>query len=55
VAKRNASGLKFPKIGVEMTLMRANLDGVCDMIDLCSDIGIDFLRSGRLIMSPRRR
>jgi MoaA/NifB/PqqE/SkfB family radical SAM enzyme len=43
VAKRNASGMQFPKIGIEMTLMRANLDGVCDMIDLCADMGVDFL------------
>jgi MoaA/NifB/PqqE/SkfB family radical SAM enzyme len=43
VRERNAMGRIFPKIGVEMTLMRANLGGVCDMIDLCAEIGVDFL------------
>lgn len=43
VQGRNAMGRIFPKIGIEMTLMRANLGGVCDMIDLCAGIGLDFL------------
>jgi MoaA/NifB/PqqE/SkfB family radical SAM enzyme len=43
VRKRDEMGRRFPKIGVEMTLMRANLGGVCDMIDLCAEVGIDFL------------
>jgi hypothetical protein len=43
VQRRNALGRNLPKIGVEMTLMRANLGGVCDMIDLCAEIGVDFL------------
>jgi MoaA/NifB/PqqE/SkfB family radical SAM enzyme len=43
VRERNAMGRIFPRIGIEMTLMRANLGGVCDMIDLCAEIGLDFL------------
>ena len=38
-----SSGRIFPKIGVEMTLMRDNLDGLRDMVDLCVDTGVDFL------------
>jgi MoaA/NifB/PqqE/SkfB family radical SAM enzyme len=43
IAQRNALGRKFPRIGVEMTLMRANLDGLHPMVELCADLGADFL------------
>jgi MoaA/NifB/PqqE/SkfB family radical SAM enzyme len=43
VQERNSMGRIFPKIGIEMTLMRANFRGVHDMIDLCAEIGLDFL------------
>jgi MoaA/NifB/PqqE/SkfB family radical SAM enzyme len=41
--QRDRLGRKYPRIGVEMTLMRANLHGMCEMIDLCSSMGVDFL------------
>jgi sulfatase maturation enzyme AslB (radical SAM superfamily) len=43
IRRRNELGRSYPKIGVEMTLMRANLNGVRDMIDLCAEMGADFL------------
>jgi MoaA/NifB/PqqE/SkfB family radical SAM enzyme len=43
VRRRNELGRNYPKIGIEMTLMRASLNGVCDMIDLCAHMGVDFL------------
>lgn len=43
VKSRQVLGRRYPEIGVEMTLMRANLTGICEMIDLCVDMGVDFL------------
>ena len=43
VRRRNELGRSYPKIGIEMTLMQSNLNGVCQMIDLCTDMGVDFL------------
>src|ERR1700722_16040474 len=43
IRRRNAMGRRFPWVTVEMTLMRANLDGVCDMIDLAAEAGVDYL------------
>jgi MoaA/NifB/PqqE/SkfB family radical SAM enzyme len=43
IRRRNAMGRHYPQVSVEMTLMRANLDGVCKMIDLAAEVGVDFL------------
>jgi MoaA/NifB/PqqE/SkfB family radical SAM enzyme len=43
IRRRNAMGRRYPQVSIEMTLMRANLDGVCNMIDLASEVGVDFL------------
>ncbi|MDQ2082199.1 radical SAM protein [Xanthobacteraceae bacterium Astr-EGSB] len=43
IRRRNELGRAYPEISVEMTLMRANLHGVCDMIDMCADAGVNFL------------
>jgi MoaA/NifB/PqqE/SkfB family radical SAM enzyme len=43
IRRRNAMGRRYPQVSVEMTLMRANLDGVCNMIDLAAEAGVDFL------------
>jgi MoaA/NifB/PqqE/SkfB family radical SAM enzyme len=43
VQARNATGREFPKIGIEMTVMRRNLHQMNDMIDLAKEIGVDFV------------
>jgi len=53
VSKRNSLNRIFPKIAVEMTLMRENLHSVGDMIDLCKDLGVDFLELWSLNEQPQ--
>jgi MoaA/NifB/PqqE/SkfB family radical SAM enzyme len=43
VEARNTLQLSRPRIGIEMTLMKESLDDVPGMIDLCKEIGVDFL------------
>ncbi len=42
VAARRASGRRYPLIGIQMTLMKGNLDNVRDMVDLATGLGADF-------------
>jgi MoaA/NifB/PqqE/SkfB family radical SAM enzyme len=53
VDKRNSLNRSSPKIAVEMTLMRENLHSVNDMIDLCKDLGVDFLELWSLNEQPQ--
>ena len=53
VNKRNSLNRSSPKIAVEMTLMRENLHSVSDMIDLCKDLGVDFLELWSLNEQPQ--
>jgi MoaA/NifB/PqqE/SkfB family radical SAM enzyme len=43
VQARNATRREFPKIGIEMTVMRRNLHQMSDMIDLAKEICVDFV------------
>lgn len=52
IDKWNSMNRQFPKIAVEMTLMKENISGVCEMIDLCKDIGADFLELWSLNEQP---
>lgn len=53
VLKRNSLNRNFPKIGVEMTVMRENIHNVHAMIDLCKEIGLDFLEVWSLNELPQ--
>jgi MoaA/NifB/PqqE/SkfB family radical SAM enzyme len=43
ISERNKLRRRYPLIGVQMTLMRLNIQQVVPIIDLCSKIGVDFL------------
>ncbi len=52
VDARNSINRQFPKIAIEMTLMKENISEVCEMIDLCKDLGVDFLELWSLNEQP---
>jgi MoaA/NifB/PqqE/SkfB family radical SAM enzyme len=43
VAARNATGRKYPLIGIEMTVMRRNAHQMREMIDLTASVGANFV------------
>ncbi|GEM_PF-2628735 len=43
IHERNARRRKYPLVGVQMTLMKSTVGGLIDMVDLCKDIGADFV------------
>jgi len=42
ISERNKLRRRYPLIGVQMTLMRLNVQQVAPLIDLCSSMGVDF-------------
>jgi MoaA/NifB/PqqE/SkfB family radical SAM enzyme len=43
ISMRNSLDRLYPQIGIQMTLMKENLNSVQPMIDFCKEVGADFL------------
>jgi MoaA/NifB/PqqE/SkfB family radical SAM enzyme len=53
IEKRNSLGQLRPRIGIEMTAMKKTIETVPAMIDLCKEIGADFLEVWSLNALPQ--